>query len=346
LINIKIFYTGGTIGSEFQRGVTGLKSAVPNNLIERYHHNNPDAAVNFEIETLFNILSENITFEHWIKIYESLKEVDTATCNGIILTHGTDTLAYTAIFLSFLLQEVEVPILLVSSNYPLEDERANGYKNFELAVNFIGEIGVKGVFVSFAKNGEHRVYLGSRILPAGAFTHSFSSVGDVWFAEYTGRGFVLNSDPKNPTLAKLSAHIPFHIPEFREVCCVQYIAPHPTMDLRNITLYTGVKAVLYGLYHSGTACVDNGELFSFARKCNENGVDFYVAPFDSGMRLYSTSKKMLDMGVNFISDVSIEVAYMKLLIGYSAFEDVDERKCFIDKNVVFEKLICRGNFQG
>lgn len=57
--------------------------------------------------------------------------------DGIVVTHGTDTLQYTSAFLAYIFDGLNVPIVLVSANYPLDDSRSNGFENFVGAIDFI-----------------------------------------------------------------------------------------------------------------------------------------------------------------------------------------------------------------
>ena len=65
-----------------------------------------------------------------------LDELGITKVDGIILTHGSDTIQYTAALLSYVLKP-EIPVMIVCSNYVLEDEKANGFDNFCAAVDFI-----------------------------------------------------------------------------------------------------------------------------------------------------------------------------------------------------------------
>jgi len=79
--------------------------------------------------------------------------------DGIIITHGTDTLAYTAAALSFYFNAIKIPILLVSSDYPLDDSKANGLDNFMCAVEFIRQK-CGQVFLSLTEiNSTHSKYI-------------------------------------------------------------------------------------------------------------------------------------------------------------------------------------------
>ena len=61
------------------------------------------------------------------------EQIESEKYDGIIITHGTDTLQYTSAMLGYMFDDVSIPIVLVSSNYVLEDKRANGLINLSKA---------------------------------------------------------------------------------------------------------------------------------------------------------------------------------------------------------------------
>ena len=84
-----------------------------------------------------NVWSEDLRFEHYNLFAEEIRKDIESGVDGIILTHGTDTLAYTSAALSFILKDLPVPVILVgaqrSSDRPSSDSRTN----LACAVNFI-----------------------------------------------------------------------------------------------------------------------------------------------------------------------------------------------------------------
>ena len=78
-----------------------------------------------------------------------MREEELAVYDGVIITHGSDTLPYTCAALAFLLRDVPIPLVLVASNYSLGDSRSNGLANFRSAVELIASRQVRGVFTVF-----------------------------------------------------------------------------------------------------------------------------------------------------------------------------------------------------
>ena len=343
MTKIKVLLTGGTIGSEIENSIANVTNNASNSLFDSFRASRPNSAVKFDSEILFTILSENITLDHWQQLYNRINEIIDADYDGIVITHGTDTLAYTAAFLSLMFSGANIPVLLVSSNYPLSNKKTNGYENFNAAIDFILKVNLRGVYVPFFTNGKMTIHLGSRLLQAQSFSSYFMSFGDVWFGEFSNGIFRRNDNPHNPTIEEIQDSTHISLPLLRSIKNIFCITPYPGLDYSLISFAQNPVAVLHGLYHSGTACTatsdEKNSVLSFAQKCRQKGIDFYAAPFDSCYTLYHTSKSMNDIGIKFIKNMSIEAAYVKLTIAYSVFDNNDERQQFIEDNIAFEQLL-------
>ena len=103
---------------------------------------------NIECMDLFSMDSSNIQPEEWRilaeAVYASSQEYD-----GIIITHGTDTMAYTASMLSFMLRGIGIPVIFTGAQYPIVYPDSDGRKNLENAVITAREIAGGGVYVCF-----------------------------------------------------------------------------------------------------------------------------------------------------------------------------------------------------
>ncbi len=139
-MNILVIFTGGTISSSERGGYIGPDEQNNYRLINEYKKLNPKKCKNISFSTSspYYILSENLTGKHINLLADCIdKALSSDEYDGIIVTHGTDTLQYTAAGLSYIYSDINIPIVLVSSNYILDDSRANGYDNFSAAVDFI-----------------------------------------------------------------------------------------------------------------------------------------------------------------------------------------------------------------
>lgn len=156
-MKILLIYTGGTIGSTTRDGYIDTNATQCGQLLSRYD----DYAKTFRLEPVtfttvspYVILSENLTLSHIASLYQCIRRqlAEDTSYDGIILTHGTDTLQYTAAALCRLFPALPLPLLLVSANYVLDDPRSNGFANFAAAVAGIRRKSLQGVLVSYQNN--------------------------------------------------------------------------------------------------------------------------------------------------------------------------------------------------
>jgi L-asparaginase len=300
-----------------------------------------------------NILSENMQFSHWMELYRAVEEELKEEWDGILITHGTDTLSYTAAFLSMMCSDVKIPIFLISSQLSLEEPRADGYDNFVAAVDFASEVRVGGVFVPTTEGTIESckvtsIHLGGRLTQAQGFTHRFQSVGDIYFGRMIDEHFLRNPIAYNPTLQELMSpkqtiyEVLQSIKDDSQTCHILYLRAVPNMNFEWIDWSIKPKAILIELYHSGTACTSPQDspysIIAFGRRCEEQGIDLYGVSFDTRKSLYRSSMDMQTAGIRVLTDISPEAAYVKLCLAYRAFEKQDERDQFLNGNVAFEKL--------
>lgn len=166
--NILTIGTGGTIASELS--ANGLTPELDASQLLRYVPQVNDLC-NVDCIQPFSLDSTNITPSHW-EILASLIETHYSEYDGFVITHGTDTMAYTAAALSYLIQHSPKPIVLTGSQKPIvsdnSDSRQNLYDSFVCACSEMC-----GVVVVF--NG--RVILGTRARKTRTKSfHAFSSI--------------------------------------------------------------------------------------------------------------------------------------------------------------------------
>lgn len=336
---ILVVLTGGTIGSKIERATIDVDAAAGVGLLaacrEAFR-----GGVEFVAVQPLNMLSENAAPRHWEALCAAIDQAGPRGYSGVIITHGTDTLAYTAAMLSFVYNALPVPLVVVGSSYPLEDARSNGAENFRQAVYFILNEGIPGVFCVYRnEKGESLVHLGSRLTEADAYTDQFASFGGIYLGEMKNGALALKAHPANPVRTALKAARDSALTQpVRFENSVLAIRPYPGLDYGHICFDENTKAVLHGLYHSGTACV-RGEGLSlalFLRRCAWMGIDCYVAPFKTQGDLYATSREIAAGGAAPLRNIAFEAAYVKLCLAYNQRET--SPRAFMEKEAFFEFL--------
>ncbi len=300
-IKILVIFTGGTIGSSVENGVISPDRKNKFTLIESYLKGNDGVA--FETLELYNILSENLDAEHLNRLYECVIENSDSDYNGIIVTHGTDTLQFTTAFLALTLGGLNLPVITVSANYPLSDSRTNGFANFFAAVDFIRSNGKSGVFAAYTNSGEKpKIHCGARLLPHRPFSDSLESLGGC-YGEIISGEFVENRDcPENKYEPDKCEYNP--LSSKRKVL---FIRAYPNM----VASEPGeeVKALLVEGYHSGTLPTGTDDLSELCKKARQSGLPVWLTGSVEGFN-YESKMHFESLGIKLLPPMSPIAAYM------------------------------------
>lgn len=334
--NILVVFTGGTIGSKAVAGTIDTSADAGFELLTRYRQSYPDIAETVAFSSLqpLGILSENLHPSHWQSMIAAIEGRDLASFAGVIVTHGTDTLAFSAAALALYFNRLPIPLLLVSSDRPLADPLANGLDNFGCAVSYIRDIGAAGVFAAYRNpGGAMHLHLGSRLASCLPLGSDFVSAQSRPYASYSPDGFECHHS--------LPARRQFDLkPEFSKKLLL--IRPYPGLNYRDLRL-EGCDAVLHDLYHSGTACVSaavGGEysLIEFASACRRRGVPLYLAPALRSDDAYASTRDLLSVGAEMIWNMSLEAAYAKLMLALANFDTPQTIGAFLAADIAWEHV--------
>ncbi len=299
-MKLLFLFTGGTIGS------TGGDFVAPDGekprlLLEKYGARYP---IDFAYDTAapFTELSENFTGEHISALIAAVTERLSQGYDGVVVTHGTDTLAYTAAALGYALGNGTVPVCLVCANHPIEDSRSNALSNLHAAITLIRAGTHKGVFIPYDNgDGKTPVHRAARLSTSLALSDKVFSVNDCVYGYATADGFFKNPDYAEapdgvdaPPLT-LSARCPH----------VLRVFPYPGMIYPAIP--DGVRAILLDTYHSGTVDGKSPEAHAFLAEAKRRAVPVYVTDGTA----YESTRIFDKYGVKRLP-LSPIAAYMKL----------------------------------
>ena len=337
---ICVIFTGGTIGSTVGDSIN-VNEVQKTILLEHFYENYDGEDVEIETMSPLYTLSENMTCEKWQKLVEAVSDACSKDYDGIIVTHGTDTLAYTSCMLGFMFANTNIPIVVVSSNKPLTDETANGHHNFMSAVNFIVYAKVKGVYVAYRdRNKNDNIHIATRVTQAMQITGEVFSANLEPFGKMAGSHF-LHNKKDNPTIAEVNSKKivkPGNSANF----CNEFILIKPYVGLNYEFFHSKYKArfILHELYHSGTACVEgkNNSLIEYSKYCKINNIDLYIAPISSNQGEYESLKELLENDVKILRGMSLEASLVKLMIAYGRYNSNKIRQTFIEQDLFFEYI--------
>ena len=346
--NILLLSTGGTIGSSVHAGSINTTSTAQLKLLQLFEQQDKHTDIHFHCVQPLQILSENLAPCVWQTLITAIEAEQPENYDGIIVTHGTDTLAYTACALSFYFHALKIPLLLVSSDYPLDDDRANGLANFSCAVEFIRQNPIAGVFVPYPHRRARQIMMvhqGTRLTCSLQLSSDFYSINNQPFMNFDTpykrfHALENNEFVPMPPLVKeqqqiinLQARFDAHI---------TLIKPYPGLDYRTINLQQ-TDAVLHDLYHSGTACATSqwGEqhsLIIFIQRCKAENIPVYLAPAMYSEDAYQSTRQLIEHGAVMLWNLSIEAAYVKLLLAVSNYSDSLQIIEFMNTSIANEHI--------
>lgn len=321
---ILLLLTGGTIcsfGDENNRNrETNMERAE--RLIVSNFRASGSAFADREFETVqvLNVLSENMTVAHWNTLIEYLKGVSVREYAGIIIAHGTDTLAYTASLLATVLQGITCPVILVSSQLPLDCPDANGNENFAKSVELIDTGLTAGVYAVY-RNTDGRTYLhyGDHLKQCAPYSEDFYSCD---MREVSVGGAATEKTSVEEHFAKEAAasqaegsSVLSSVGALEDT--VLLIHPYVGLNYDRIRL-EGIKAIVHETYHSETACADgegNSSLVSLLKRCESVDVPVFLTPMESGDGIYVTANRMQEAGGVPVFGETTECVYARCVVG-------------------------------
>lgn len=299
-MHILVIFTGGTIGSAVSDGWIAPDDTAKYTLINTYR-NTCGEEVLFSVRTPYTILSENLSGDNLTLLASEVCKALTEAFDGIIVTHGTDTLPFTAAALAYATGNDCKPVVLVSSNHPLTDPRANGNHHFKAAVEFIQQQSGRGVFVAY-KNGNNAVTFHNAL---SVVTHleaddKIFSLYDEIYATATESGIAVTGT------ADRCEQLPA---VFTETADILVITAHPADNYAYpLKPY---KAVLLRPYHSGTLPTDLPAFTAFCQSAKAANVPLYAVNIPRGTT-YESSKAFAALGIIPLYDTTFASAFIKL----------------------------------
>src|SRR5579883_3051903 len=336
LPKVLILGTGGTIASRIDYRTGGVRAALTS---EELYHLVPELSDIADIETqvAFNIYSENMTPHHWSELASKVADAIKDGYDGIVITHGTDTMHFTSAALSFALQGTPVPIVLVGSQRSSDRPSSDSATNLIGAVRFASSSNASGVFVIMHHGpGDDRLAIHSGVRVRKLHTSrrdAFKTVN----AEPVG---FIEEDKLtiNEPLAKRGNIHDFRPKtNFSDKVSLLKIYPGFDSSLISSVVKSGVKGIILegtGLGHAPSStfgeikdAIEKGVLVCMTSQCIYGSVR---------MTVYETGRDLLHFGVIPLSDMLSEVAYAKLswLLGQNL--NTDEIGIQMKNNIVGE----------
>ena len=300
--NILLLTTGGTIAS--MPGADGLephRSGVMERELQQLR-----TYYDITVRDIMCLDSSNIRPQEWQFIARAIYE-ERHDCDGIVVSHGTDTMAYTASAVTFMLPDIDIPVVFTGSQLPLADVLSDGPDNLRTAFA-MAAAGRPGVFLAF----DRKVMLGCRAVKVRATGFSaFESVNARYAAQVTGLG--LRVDDRIISRVKGPARLQDAISS--DVFLLK-LTPGLSPDIFRALKDLGYKGIVIEAFGLGGVNVLHEGLQGI-RAAVDAGISVVITTqclYDSAnLQVYQVGTKLLELGVIQGRDMTTEAAMTKLM---------------------------------
>ena len=227
--------------------------------------------------------------------------------DGVVISHGTDTMAYTASAVTFMLRDIDLPVVFTGSQLPLADVLSDGPDNLRTAFAMAAS-GCPGVFLAF----DRKIMLGCRAVKVRASGFSaFESVNAHYAGKVSSLGLELDHQmiPRPSGPARLMTDISKNV-------FLLKLTPGLNPAVFDMLAAMGYKGIVIEAFGLGGINVLNKGLRGIHRAV-EDGISVVVTTqclYDSSdLRVYQVGNRLLELGVIQGRDMTTEAAMTKLM---------------------------------
>lgn len=343
-----LIYTGGTIGASVKQCGEFAKDLNLKRVRKELESKISllrDRSIEYVWKNPVNVFSERMIASDWKSIAQAIDEAIKEGVSGIVVLHGTDTMAYTAAALSFMLQGVKVPVVLTGANEPLIKEETDATRNMTDAIFVAKQRGLRGVFVVFSGHPKRASYihLGTRVRKYQFTSNCYMSVnakpiGKVERNLLTRTPYIryMNRDLLE-RVTKINRHKEYLLRE--NVCDEVFLFKvHPSFRATQIGECPG-KGIILELYNSGTGCDIHTERYNLLQNIEKQKAPIFATSQQLGsidMSTYESSIRIRDAGVTQLGDMTTEAALAKLIWVLGQTQEIKNIKDLMLENLAGE----------
>lgn len=278
---------------------------------------------------LFSMDSSNIQPEEWIIIAEAILN-NMKDCEGIVITHGTDTMAYTASMLSFMLAGIDIPVVLTGAQYPIIYPDSDGIRNLENAL--IAAQSLKGgVYICFGNS----VILGCRAIKTRTTSlNAFESINYPYIGTVSGGKLHLLFDrPPVPGGFRFSTAINSNVALIK-------LIPGMNPKLLDYLPDCGILGVVVEAFGLGGMHSIRRNHIESIRRLMEKGIPVVLTSQclyeQSTPDIYEVSRPLKELGIISAGDMTAEAAITKLMWVLGRTRSMNEVRTLMQQNLVGE----------
>jgi L-asparaginase len=328
--SVLVIYTGGTIGM-VKDAANG--SLMPVNF-ERLLSNIPEISrldIQIDIHTFDQTIdSSNIQPAHWIQMVEVIEQ-HYEQYDGFVVLHGSDTMAFSASAVSFMIENLSKPVIFTGSQLPIGVLRTDARENFITALEIAamkesGRTKVSEVCIYF----EYHLLKGNRTTKFSSSNfNAFTSANYASLAE-AGVQIIFNDNILRIYNGKPTR---FHKQLNTDIAILKIFPGMTPAYLKGILETDQLKAVVMETFGSGNAPTDDWFIDLLDQAIRSNIIIVNVTQCTSGAVFqgkYKTSERLQSIGVLSGHDITTEAALTKLMFllgNYSDTEEVKQRFC-------------------
>ena len=345
LKNISILNCGGTLASKVDYSTGGVSAKFTSDeLYNLFPEIKEIANINFRLVKQY--MSENLRFSHYNEIAKEIKNECDKGVDGIIITHGTDTMHYSAAALSFILENINIPVILVGSQRSSDRGSSDATYNLLSSVIFIANSNFSGVAICMHNDTNDKE---CSILPGTKTRKLHSSRRDA-FRPINSKPYALvNPDKKEiKILSKFPENfqkdLPLNLKLFNDKIKIGLIKMHPNFFAEELLFYKNYDGLVvegFGLgqipnVHMDDQTKESDKIIKAVKKLSKDKILVMTSQTIYGrvcMNVYSEGRINLDAG--FIGnnlDITTETAFIKLAWLLSNYSK-EEAKILFMKNL-------------
>lgn len=311
--SLLIIYTGGTIG---------MVKDPASGALQPYHFEDiyklmpvlRNFDYNLQSMSFYPLIdSSNVTPSFWVKLATVIEE-NYEKYDGFVVLHGTDTMSYSASMLSFMLENLNKPVIFTGSQLPMGVVRTDGRDNFINAIEIAAaQTDKKPLVPEVAIYFENKLMRGNRT------------------SKYNAENFNAFLSGNYPALAEVGVHIRYNTEMIMKPGSKK-LKVHKNLDnsvlilklfpgiaeivVKNALNITGLKGVILETYGAGNAPTDAWFIDALKQSIEKGIVIYNVTQCKGGaveMGKYETSMQLGQIGVIGGSDITTESAIAKMM---------------------------------
>lgn len=322
---VLIISTGGTISS-----IPSEKGLVPTSAEEIFKKNIVSDDTIIDIKNIMVLDSSNIQPEEWKiiakEIYNNLNFYD-----GIIITHGTDTMAYTASMISFMVQNPSKPIVFTGSQLPLNHPLTDGIENLKSALA-MAESSIPGVFLAFNR----KIMFGSRAVKTKTSSFScFDSINLEPVGKISAGGLVINKK----LIKKYNQDTILNDNIETNVFLIK-LTPTTSPSIIPLLINAGIKGIVIEAYGAGGISFVRRNFVKEINQAIKLKIPVVVTSQclyeESNFNIYEVGTKVIKSGAIEAFDMTTEACVTKLMYTLGQTSNLNEIRKIFQKPIANE----------